>query len=83
MYTKAYPITQLCVIASIQRSSYYKWLNRKESHNEQLNKNILPLIKDVYEEKNGILGYRQMTIKLNCEHGFHLNKKRIYRLQIA
>lgn len=41
---------------------------------------LLPLIKDAYEEKDGILGYRQMTIKLNREHDFHVNDKRIYRL---
>jgi len=38
------------------------------------------LIKEAYEEKNGILGYRQMTIKLNRENDFHINQKRIYRL---
>jgi len=38
------------------------------------------LIKDAYEEKSGILGYRQMTIKLNRENTFHINQKRIYRL---
>jgi len=46
--TKAYPITELCDLAGIQRSSYYKWLNRKESNNEQFNKILLPLIKDAY-----------------------------------
>lgn len=76
----AYPITELCAVAGIQRSSYYKWLNRQESDNEQFNKSVLPLIKDAYEEKDGILGYRQMTIKLNREHNFHVNNKRIYRL---
>jgi putative transposase len=38
------------------------------------------MIKDAYEEKDGILGYRQMTIKLNREHHLHVNYKRIYRL---
>lgn len=75
-----YPITELCDIAGIQRSSYYKWLNRKEGNNEQFNRSLLPIIKDAYEEKDGILGYRQMTIKLNREHDFHVNDKRIYRL---
>ncbi|MDT2243010.1 hypothetical protein P7H22_25530 [Paenibacillus larvae] len=28
---------------------------------------LLPMIKDAYYEKDGILGYRQMTIKLNRE----------------
>ncbi|WP_083208768.1 IS3 family transposase [Brevibacillus laterosporus] len=64
----------------IQRSSYYKWLNRKESHNEKFNKELLPMIKDAYEERNGILGYRQMTIKLNRQHNLTVNHKRIYRL---
>ena len=31
--------------------------------------------KEAYEEKNGILGYRQMTIKLNRENDFHVNQK--------
>lgn len=75
-----YPITGLCDISGIQRSSYYKWLNRKESNNEQFNKTLLSLIKDAYEDKNGILGYRQMTIKLNRENDLHVNDKRIYRL---
>lgn len=73
-------ISELCVFAGISRSSYYKWLNRKESRNEQFNHQLLPLIKDAYEERDGILGYRQMTIKLNRENDFHINPKRIYRL---
>jgi transposase InsO family protein len=76
----AYPIIELCVIAGIQRSSYYKWLNRKENSNEKFNKELIPLIKDAYEDRNGILGYRQMTIKLNREYNLHINEKRIYRL---
>lgn len=78
--TKSYPISELCEIIGIQRSSYYKWLNRKESDNEKFNREMLSKIKDAYEEKNGILGYRQMTIKLNREHNLKVNYKRIYRL---
>lgn len=78
--TKSYPITELCEIAGIQRSSYYKWLKRKESNNEKFNKSLIPMIIEAYEERNGILGYRQMTIKLNREKDLNLNHKRIYRL---
>lgn len=78
--TKSYPIRKLCRIIGIQHSSYYKWLNRTESDNEKFNKELLLKIKDAYEEKNGILGYRQMTIKLNREHNLNINYKRIYRL---
>lgn len=45
-----------------------------------MNKELILLIKDAYRERKGILGYRQMTIKLNREHNFHVNHKRIYRL---
>lgn len=34
----------------------------------------------MYEEQNGILGYRQMTITVNRRHETHFNKKRIRRL---
>ncbi|MEC0207405.1 IS3 family transposase [Paenibacillus ehimensis] len=78
--TKTYPISQLCEMMGIGRSSYYKWCNRRESDNEKFNRELLPLIRDAYEEKDGILGYRQMTIKLNREHNWSVNYKRIYRL---
>jgi len=77
---KTYPIQKLCDIAGIQRSSYYKWRNRKRNANELFNTELIPLIKDAYQERDGILGYRQMTIKLNREHNFHINHKRVYRL---
>lgn len=77
---KGYSIVELCTLAGIQRSSYYKWINRKPSVNERFNEMLIPLICVAYEERNGILGYRQMTIKLNREHDLCLNRKRIYRL---
>ena len=73
-------ITELCMIAEISRSAYYQWLNRQTGANETFNHNLLGLIKDAYEETNGILGYRQMTIKMNREHDFQVNHKRILRL---
>lgn len=77
---KHYPVWVLCQIAEISRSAYYKWLHRKKSHNELENENLLILIKEAYEEKDGILGYRQITIRLRREHNLKVNYKRIYRL---
>lgn len=37
----------LCKIARIQRSSYYKWLNRTPSNNEKFNEEIIEEIKRV------------------------------------
>lgn len=77
---KNYHIASLCEITGISRSSYYKWLHREKGLNEQQNELLIPLIREAYEEREGILGYRQMTIKLNRDHNLLINHKRIYRL---
>lgn len=77
---KKYPIKTLCEIIGSNRSAYYKWLQREKSQNEIENENLLKLIADAYEEMNGILGYRQMTIKICREYNVAVNHKRIYRL---
>lgn len=78
--SKKYSVKKLCIIAKVQHSSYYKWLNRKESVNEVFNQKLLKLIEKNYEESGAILGYRQMTIKLNRENDFKINEKRVLRL---
>lgn len=67
-------------VAGVSCSAYYKWKNRKENVNEKFNKALIPLIIEAYEERKGILGYRQMTKKLKRENNFDVNPKRIYRL---
>ena len=78
--TEKYPIDKLCSKLHISRSSYYKWLKRKPSKSQRVNEQIIEWIKELYEEQNGILGYRQMTITVNREHETQYNKKRIRRL---
>ena len=78
--SKKYSVKKLCIIAKVQHSSYYKWLNRKESVNEVFNQKLLKLIEKNYEESGATLGYRQMTIKLNRENDFKINEKRVLRL---
>ena len=78
--TEKYPVKRLCSLIHLNRSAYYKWLNRKPSNSQRLNEQIAEWIKELYEEQNGIPGYRQMTITLNREHEVQYNHKRIYRL---
>lgn len=77
---KGYPIDRLCSLLHMNRSSYYKWAKRGVSRSESENMQLVEWIKEIYEEQNGILGYRQMTITINREKNVHYNKKRIYRL---
>lgn len=78
--TECYPIIKLCQLLHLNRSAYYKWLKRAPSQSQLLNEKLVEWIKELYEEQNGILGYRQMTIALNREHNVQYNHKRIYRL---
>lgn len=78
--TEQYTVTKLCDSIYVARSAYYKRLKRTPSHSQQNNEQIVEWIKRHYEETNGILGYRQMTITINREHEVRYNKKRIYRL---
>ena len=78
--TEGYPIKKLCERLHICRSAYYKWLKRTPSKSQQINEELVEWIKVLYEEQNGILGYRQMTITVNRLRKTHFNKKRIRRL---
>lgn len=77
---EGYPIEKLCEKLHICRSAYYKWLKREPSKNQQINEQLIEWIRELYEEQNGILGYRQMTITINRRYKVKYNKKRIRRL---
>ena len=65
--SEKYPIENMCRKLNVNRAAYYKWLNRKQSSRELENEKIVEWIKALYEEQDGILGYRQMTITVNRE----------------
>ena len=57
-------IQQLCEIAGVSRSGYYKWVKRqgqpsqKQLEDERLKKKI----KECHEELKGIYGYRRVKV---------------------
>lgn len=79
-----YSIKEMCIALKLNRSSYYKWKSRKQSKSELLNNRITEYVKDFYEESNGVLGYRQMSITINREKTEELphriNVKRVRRI---
>jgi len=75
-----FSIKLLCEVADIPRSSYYKWLNREVSAQEQENERIAKAMILLYEKVEGIFGYRQLTLHLSRQMGQTINHKRIYRL---
>ena len=81
---KHYSIKEMCIALNLNRSSYYKWKSRQQSQSELLNIQITEYVKDLYEESNGVLGYRQMCININREKTGELphriNVKRVRRI---
>ena len=78
--SQGYPILILCNFAGIARSSYYKWLNRKETLTDKDNSIIVKEIVRIYDAVDGIYGYRRMTMNVNRSLNMKYNYKRIYRL---
>lgn len=77
---KKFSISLLCEIAMVARSSYYKWLNHEETVLEIENKMLTKAIIEIYNEVDGIYGYRRITLNLNRRFSQKFNLKRIYRL---
>ncbi len=79
-----YSIKEMCIALKLNRSSYYKWKKRKQSKSELLNIQITEYVKGFYEDSNGVLGYRQMSITINREKTDELphriNVKRVRRI---
>lgn len=70
----------MCGVLGIERSSYYKWLNRRETANEIENHQIAQWIIDYDDRFNHILGYRRMTLWINRLNHKNYHYKRIRRV---
>ncbi|MDR0294803.1 MAG: IS3 family transposase [Prevotellaceae bacterium] len=80
---KNYPILTLCDILKLNRSSYYKWLHRDQSEQEAKDAELIERICELYQESNGIFGYRRIQLNLKRRFNLHCNKKRVYRVMRA
>ena len=80
---KNYPVSILCDILELNRSSYYKWLQRDQSVQEAKDKDLINKMTMLYQESNGILGYRRMQISLRRRFDLYCNRKRVYRVMRA
>ena len=80
---KGYPTSILCAILELNRSSYYKWLCRDASAQEAKDAELVEKIGILYQDSNGIFGYRRIQINLKRRFGLYCNKKRVYRVMRA
>ena len=80
MHKDGYAITEICDILGLNRSSYYKWMQRSKSNRELENEALLHEIGVIYAEHNGTYGYRRIADEYNATHEKRYNLKRFYRL---
>ena len=80
---KGYPVSILCDIIGLNRSSYYKWLRRDASEQDAKDAQLIEYIYMLYQEANGIFGYRRMQLNLKRRFGLLCNRKRVRRVMRA
>ena len=71
------------VVLGLNRSSYYKWLRRDQSKQEIKDAELVRCICGLYQESNGIFGYRRMQMNLKRRFNLYCNKKRVHRVMRA
>lgn len=79
---RTYTIEQLASAGEVSKQSYYKWLNRTETANDQLNEVLMGKIKELDKEHHHNLGVQRMTMYLNRDEEIdqRINPKRVRRL---
>lgn len=74
-----YSIRAMCEYLEISRSAYYKWKNRENSKNDDLNEYIAEKITEIHD-KHPDMGYRRIRDTLAHDYDIDVNDKRILRI---
>lgn len=80
MLSIEHKITTLCRVLKVNRSTYYKYLNRKESNRDIENKVIRSRILEVYLKAKKRLGANKIRICLERDYRISISVGRVYRL---
>jgi len=73
-------VSVLCRVLNVNRSTYYKFINRKESKRELENKRIRRCILDLYAKSDKRLGAEKITLCLKRDYRINISVGRVRRL---
>lgn len=73
-------ISTLCRVLRVNRSTYYKFLNRQPSKRELENQHIKKRILELYAKADKRLGAHKLNLCLAREDRIHISGGRVYRL---
>ncbi len=68
-------ISKKCKILGVNRSPYYKWCNRKNNHDDTVDR----LVIEIFNKHKGTYGRKRITLALNLM-GYKVNHKKVYRI---
>ncbi len=71
----------MCKVLDVRRSGFYAWQSRPESKRKQENEKLLKKIKEIYEKKHRIYGYKRITKAL--PEDMKASEGRVHRLMKA
>lgn len=76
------PIKQLCQIASVSVSGYYKWKNNMKNRTERLKKESddYEVIYKIFINHEETAGFRTITMELKHHYSIIMNHKKVIRL---
>ena len=74
-----YPIRMMCRLLQVSSSGYYAWRARPESRRAQRDRELMPLIRRVYEGSKGVYGSPRVHAELVAE-GVPVGRHRVARL---
>lgn len=77
-----YPVTRLCRLAGVSRSTFYAWRCRPPSARQQANDGLLERIREIHDASRGTYGRVRMLGQL-ARRGSCVNHKRVARLMRA
>lgn len=70
---------ELCALAGVTRSAYYRWLRNPASISEKKNDELAAIAERIHSEHPD-MGYRRLGDELSRECGFRINDKRMLRI---
>ncbi|OTX91551.1 hypothetical protein BK771_08530 [Bacillus thuringiensis serovar ostriniae] len=74
---KRFPVKALLKLAELPRSTYYYWI--RNSNRPDKDKELNPLIQNIYDEHQGRYGYRRIRDEL-INKGYKINHKKVQRI---
>ena len=74
-----FPITLLCKVLKVSRTSFYDWLKAKPSYRHKENDEIRQHVSEVYESHKGRYGRRRIAKEINASRGTPISIGRIER----